>query len=286
MEIHTEGAQPYRLSASKIKTWMSCSLQAHFQYDQKLPRIQNSSATFGNCIHNALALYNLSDGDIEKAVADFLSNWADPAAIGLKIDEWTKGTTEKSLRERGEKMLRDYHSLMRWEKRDILATEHAFVVPFGTDFEIHGFVDLVELRLSDQGVVELHIVDYKTNKKQPYMNGLPYDVQFTAYVWAAMQREFWVGTDTYPGIENGEDLWDEFQHVVPKAYWFHLQTAKEIFVGHRTDEDFMRLYRAAKAIKAADENEVYVPNLSGDSCGFCPFKEPCGLPIPKLEDEW
>ncbi len=285
MQNHIEEARPYRLSASRLKTWMTCSLQAHFQYDQKLPRVQNSSATFGTCIHHALAIYNLSDGDIDKAVTAFLEAWKNPDSLGVPIDEWTKGTSKESLQDRGEKMLSDYHAKIRWEKRDILAVEHSFVVPFG-DYELMGIVDLVELRLGDTGQVELHVVDYKTNKKQPYMNALPYDVQFTIYVFAAMQREFWVGADGFPGIKDGEDLWDEFKNTIPKAYWFHLQTAKEIFTGHREDDDFMRLYRVAQAVQKADEQEVWIPNLSGDSCGFCPFKEPCGLPIPKMEDEW
>lgn len=285
MELHIQEAEPRRFSASKMNTWMTCPLQAHFTYDLKLPRIQNSSATFGSCIHHALNEYNKTDGDIDLAVSEFLHTWAHPELLECAIDEWTKGTTPESLKKRGLAMLRDYHAKMRWEKRDVLATEHSFVVPFG-EFELVGFVDLVEIRLSDQGVTELHIVDYKTNKKQPYINGLPWNVQFTAYVFAAMQREFWVGTKGKPGIENGEDLWDQFKDSIPKAYWFHLQTTKEIYAGPREDADFMRLYRVAKEIARADEAEVYVPNLSGDSCGFCSFKEPCGLPIPKPEDEW
>lgn len=278
MELHIPAAQPKRLSASKMRTWMTCSLQAHFQYDQKLPRVSNSSAVFGNAVHSALAVYNTTEHDPLQASLDaFNEEWDDP-----QVDVWTKGTSFSSLRERGFKMLRDFHEKMKWEVRDVLAVEHSFIVPFG-DYELIGIVDCVELRQNDLGETELRITDYKTNKKQPYITGLPFDVQFTAYVYAALQREFWTGLYDTPGVVDGEDLWDEFGRQTAKAYWFHLETTKEIFTGARKDDDFMRLLRVCQEIDRADQAEVYVPNLSGDSCGFCPFQVECGLPVPQLE---
>lgn len=63
-----------RFSASRIKTWMDCSLQAHFHYDEKLPDQANAKGVFGTCIHAALDLYNKT-GNLEAAIDLFKDLW-------------------------------------------------------------------------------------------------------------------------------------------------------------------------------------------------------------------
>lgn len=272
-----------RVSASKLRTWMACPLQAKFQYVDKLPRKQNASASYGACIHHALRTYNKT-GDVEQAIADFLFAWEHPEQLDVVPETWSKGTNFGSLRSRGLATLRKYHEQVAWEHREVIALEHPFVVPFG-EFELVGIVDLVEARRGNLGEDELHIVDYKTNKRQPYKNVLAWDVQFTCYAYAATQPEFWFGTNDSPAIPDAEAYWERFKDTTPLAFWYHLETNKEIFAGNRGDADFMRLYRIAKEMQRAKELEVYVPNLSGESCTFCPYQEPCGLPIPVKEHQ-
>lgn len=271
--------KPMRMSASRMKTWMSCPLQAKFKYVDGLPQPENSSGLFGKAVHSALEAYNKSD-DVERAIATFERQWEDATP---KIEEWTRGTTFGGLRERGIKMVTGYHDLARWEDRTVVATEHKFLVPFGP-YELFGFVDLVELRRNNAGEQEIHVVDYKTNKKKPYVNNLHLDVQFTVYVFAAMQPEFWLGGGEYPALCD-EELWrDNLSHLRVRPLWYHLETNQNIDAGLRDDADFMRLYRCCDEIHRASEANVYVPNISGDSCGFCPYKKPCGLPLPVRDD--
>lgn len=267
--------KPFRLSASKMDAWMKCPLAARFQYLDRLPRQTNSAATFGTCIHHAMKIYN-DTGDVELAVAEFVDSWENPEKLDAVPDVWTKRQTFGGMREKGVNIIREYHDHLRWENREVVATEHEFLVPFG-EFELHGFIDLIEIRRNERGVEELKVVDYKTNATAPKISALPFNVQFTTYVYAALQPEFWL---TIP-----KDVWERAHALPVRAYWYQLNGSKEIHTGVRDDDDFMRLYRLAKEIKNATEAGVFVPNLSGDSCGFCSFKEPCGLPVPKVDDD-
>lgn len=267
----------YRFSASRLSTWMTCPLQAKFQYEDKLPRRQSAAASFGVCIHHALEHYNKT-GNLDSSLLLFIDNWENPEKLGVEPDEWPKGTSYGSYRQRGLEVLRSYHDKMRWAHREVIATEHQFLVPFG-DFELYGFVDLVEMRKNSRGKDELRVIDYKTNKRQPNLTALKLNIQFTVYAYAASQSEFWFGSDETPPIENAELLWERTNGLKPKAVWYHLETSKDINAGVRDDNDFMRLYRACTEIYRAMRNEVYVPDISGDACTLCPYTVECGIPV-------
>lgn len=270
-----------RLSASRLKTFMNCQLQAKFKYVDKLPDDrQNAAATYGSCVHHALESFN-NTNDLDGAIAEFLDVWDNPDKVGSVPTEWPRGSSYGGYRSRGIEMLKAYHEQQQWQSREILATEHPFLVPLG-EFELTGFVDLLEIRQGKTGDPELRIVDFKSSKKKPSSNNLAYDVQFTAYAYASEQAEFWLGNGPdFPPMENGDVLWDKYKDVERHPIWYHLETQQELECGVRGDLDYMRLYRCATEIAKAVEFDVFVPDISGDSCHFCPFKEPCGLPIPK-----
>lgn len=271
-----------RISASLLKTWMGCPLQARFKYVDHLPDVSNAKTAFGSCVHHALEHYNQT-GDVERSIEIFKDVWDDPAKIGAEFAWWPKFTTFAGLRNRGIEVLREYHEKQKWENRLVLGAEHRFRVPFG-EHELVGIVDLLEMKKSGRGKNTLRIVDYKTNAKAPSIGELRVNVQFTAYHYASMQPEFWLGNGPdHPPVPDGQNLWDRLQDAPRRAYWYHLMTNKEIDAGERDDADFMRLYRVATEISRALEHQVFVPNISGDTCVFCPYTEPCGLPIPKAD---
>lgn len=277
-----------RISASKLKVWSSCALQARFQYVDRLPRQSNAYAAFGSCVHHALADYNTNGGDIQRAVNAFTDAWHKPESIGSPIDVWPTGINYQGSRTRGIRMLTEYHDKMDLEPRDILAVEHSFCVPFGA-YEIQGIVDLFEVRKSGRGKSTLRVVDYKTNRKKPYKTALFADLQFTLYDYAVRQKEFWTGSDAepdkFPALTNG-DYWWEFHKSSPtRGIWYHLETQAEIDVGARDMNDYKRAYRICQQIERAQKYNVYVPTISGDSCGFCPFTKECGLSLDRLEQE-
>jgi len=270
-----------KFNASMLKTWMTCPLQARFKEIEKRDSLQNAKSSFGTCIHEALELYNKT-GDYEAARKRFDYTWQNPDVLGVYPDYWPRFTDFAGLRKKGFEILEKYHSNQQWEKREVIATEHKFCVPIG-DHTISGVVDLLEVKKTKGGKPALRIVDYKTNTKQPTKEALFMDIQFTIYVYASLQPEFWLGFEDdpkYPPLPNGEELYRRFDGMQRKAVWYHLWTNKEILVGDRDDEDFMRLYRCLISVAEAIEKEVYVPNISGDSCTYCSFTDLCKVTLP------
>lgn len=275
-----------KFSASMISTWSKCALQAKFGYVEKLPQLQNAAASFGTCVHDALEQYN-ADGDIQAAVNRFLLTWEHPEMLDRAPDIWPKRMTYSGLRETGVKILLDYHEGVVWSNREVIGAEHKFAVPFG-DHVLSGIVDLIEY-IPKQPSGTLKIVDYKTSGYRPNYNSLYLNIQFSIYMYASLQPEFWMGYDDgtgkYPGMANGEELFDRFKDVKRQAIWSHLRTNKEFDCGPRDDMDFMRLYRCCEEIRRALEHEVFVPNISGDTCTLCAFTDSCGAFIPPIVAE-
>lgn len=269
-----------RMSASKMKKWMECPLSAHFHYDLHLPSRQNAKASFGVCIHHALDLYNQT-GNLDLAIDDFRKNWYAPEKLGVAPDHWPKMTDYAGLRDRGVEILRVFHENTKWDKREVIATEHPFLVPFGRH-QLTGFVDLVEIRRSGKGKNLLRIVDFKTSSKKPTKAALMLDIQFSIYIYASMQKEFWTGypgEPDFPGLPNGEFQYESLKDMPRRAIWFHLWTQQELDAGDRGDDDFMRLYRLAHEIEKADAAQIHVPRI-GDACGLCDHQKACGIEIP------
>ena len=176
----TINAEPQKIfSASRMKRWMTCPAQAHFIYDLKLPGGYNAKTVFGTVIHHCLDLYN-NGMPVEKCVALFIDLWQDPAPLGYPDHgRWPRMTNYGGLRSRGIDILNVHHQNCHLDKREILGTEHRFLVPFGKHL-LTGAVDLLEIRRTGKGKDILRIVDYKTAGRQPNMAELSQDVQFCA----------------------------------------------------------------------------------------------------------
>ncbi len=271
-----------RMSASRLRKWQACSLQAHFAEVLDVPDKQNAKATFGTIIHSCLEDFNNGIA-IETCIDKFKYQWEHPETIGATPDYWPRMTTYAGLRNRGIEILVGYADKMKWETREVLAQEHKFLVPFG-EHQLSGIVDHLEFKLAGNGRKTLRVCDFKTASKKPTKIELLFDLQFTIYIYAAQQKEFWLGNGPdYPAIENGEELWKKVQKMKPKGVWVHLWDMKEIDVGARDDEDFYRLYQLLNQIERAQEAEVFVPKI-GEACLWCPFTEPCGITLPESND--
>lgn len=273
-----------RLSASRIDKWMTCPLQAHFHYDMKLPRRQSAKATFGTIIHHCLDKYH-KGYSLDEILPMFQELWAEPEKLNpsLAPDYWPKYTTYNSLKSKGIDILRDYHSKSIWENRRTIASEHRFLVPFG-DHELNGVVDFIEIKKGGNGRKALRIIDLKTASRAPSRPMLRLNVQFSVYMYAAEQPEFFMGNGPgFPALPDGEKLWEECEKMQKKAIWHHLMTNKEIDAGPRDDGDYMRLYRVATEIARATELKVHVPKI-GEGCVWCDYTDPCGIEIPTEEE--
>lgn len=267
-----------RFSASTLKVWSVCPLQAHYKKTMDYQELRNGKTSFGTCIHDALERYN-QDGDVDEAIERFKYTWANPEVLDAAIDIWPKYTSYGGLRAKGIEMLKEYDSKNQWDNRVVVATEHEFKVPFG-DHELSGFVDLIEHKKNGQGKNILKIVDFKTASKQPMLQDLRLDLQFSVYLYSSMQPEFWMGYDNVPGMPNGDELYEKYKKMDRRGIWYHLMTNKEINAGARDDGDFMRMYRLCLEIANAFDKQVFVPTINGSSCTFCSFTEVCAAVIP------
>lgn len=274
-----------RLSASRLNTWMTCPMQAKFQYVDRLPRQQHAAATFGSCVHKALEVYGNSAGDLDRALATFKDWWENPDQHGIEPQVWPKsGKSFGSYMKNGIEAITAYHEQMKWHQRTVIATEHPFLVPFG-DFDLTGYIDLLEVVKNKKGNEVVKITDFKTNARAPYINALRLNVQFTIYDYASRQKEFWTGANAdFPGVPNGEWWWSMAADLPRENIWYGLMQKRPYDAGERTEPDYLRLYRVAKEVERALEHEVYVPNISGDSCGFCSFTAACRLPFDPQAD--
>ncbi len=284
-----------RLSASRVSTWMDCPLQAKFKYIDRLPTKQSAAASFGNCVHAALETFCINH-DLDQAIALFEDYWSNPEKLNVVPDTWPKGTSFGGYMERGKEALKMYAESAKWINREFVASEHNFLVPFG-DFELTGKVDLLEFSKDKRGDDTVKITDFKTNKKAPFVGNLRLNIQFTIYDYASRQPEFWLGvplvddsglrdTVTFPSLSlpntlfsTPEDAWERAQKCTRSPTWFGLMQAKEWECGERNDADYARLYRVAKEIEKSLEANIFVPSISGDSCTFCSFVDPCRLPF-------
>lgn len=280
-----------RFRQSDLKVWMACPLQAKFRNIDNLPWKPGSKATFGSCIHAALEHYNRT-GDVETATKLFLEGWENPPSLGLpEIEVWNKFTSFGGLRQRGIDIMRAYHERMRIEQRTVIVAEHRFLVPFGVH-ELTGTVDLVSVRKNHRGKQLLVVEDYKTVTKRPTVAELALNIQFTVYLYAVSQPEFWFGNpDEKRGwgagflpIPNAEWYWETLKDMPRRAMWVHLwDNAKELDAGGRDDEDFGRLYRLCNEIERAYVNQVFVPHI-GDACTNCDYAhDPCPVTPPSRE---
>ncbi len=240
-------------------------LSAKYKHIERRPSLQHAKASFGTCIHDALEMYN-NGVDIELCVERFKHTWDNPEVLDVVPDIWPeRGAGFGALRKKGIEMLRTYHKINRYEEREIIGTEIEFLVPFG-DHELKGYVDLLEIKKSNKGVPVLRVVDYKTNARQPTKLELAFDVQFTAYVYASYQPEFWA---------FNPKLYNTLIDYPRRAIWYHMEKVKEIDAGSRDEADFNRMYRVAETAARAIEADIFMPDISGETCKFCSFKEEC-----------
>jgi RecB family exonuclease len=264
-----------KVSASLLKTWMKCSLQARYKYIESLPDKSNAAAAFGSAVHIALELYN-NVHDVDVAERAFLEMWDNPDEFDLAIDVWPPRTSFGAYRERGVDFIRKYHEENKWVKKEIIATEHRFCVPLGDHF-VSGIIDVIEV---PDKTTTLKIIDFKSGYR-PNSQGLNHDVQFSTYLYAPTQKEFWCGSDEdrkkYTGFPNGEELWERFQSYETVGIWYDLRNTKEYHVGPRDQSDYDKLLMCIEQIARAIELEVFVPDISGDSCGLCSYRDICPL---------
>jgi CRISPR/Cas system-associated exonuclease Cas4 (RecB family) len=248
---------------------------AKFAHIDNLPEPENAAALFGTCLHSAMEVL-INEKDPDKALQVFNTGWKN-----AEPDKWPLFTSFSNYQKTGEQSVKAVWEKIRWGDRDLIKTEHRFLVPFG-DHELEGTVDWIYLRKNKSGKEVLIIEDHKSSSRQPTKMMLRHDIQFTVYDIASQQPEFWFGNgDGFPPIPDADRLWKKVEGIPRIPIWHHLRGPKEIGAGQRNEGDFRRLYRVINEIEKSLDREVFVPNISGSTCSYCSFTDPCGVEVPE-----
>lgn len=241
-------------------------------------REQTLSATvYGTVVHHALEtferLHHEGRADaLDVALATFNHYWL-PENIGdLEpggIDVWLPRQTYGGLREKGNAVIRDYADLIKGDDGQLLALEYQFSVPVWLDGRQHtltGTADRISRRMyrakTRKMVPFLNVEDFKTGKVPTYLR---YNMQFSAYCWASLQREFW------DGFDDPEQAYQLTKDWPRKGTWIDMAKIKRNDAGWRGPTDYGRLMVALTEYVKAVEADVYPLSIKGEVCMYCPF---------------
>jgi LAGLIDADG-like domain/PD-(D/E)XK nuclease superfamily len=148
------------------------------------------------------------------------------------------------------------------------------------------------------------LVDITTSTRTFVAGGV-----LTHNCYASTQPEFWqppIELTTLQGFDDGtlkaiEDLFARRktklheQSPEPKKWdggiatrgfrWIDLQEGRHSDGGFRVEQDYARLRLAIGAYARANEAQIFMPTLNGDTCVWCPFRDTCGgIGLPADED--
>jgi hypothetical protein len=119
--------------------------------------------------------------------------------------------------------------------------------------------------------------DWKTGKKATY---LQHNIQFTAYTYATLQPEFWLGYPIFGtegfGEERGWELFDRLQDVPRHGFWINVMGGPDWNdAGLREERDYKRFRHSVDHYVRARQNNIFPLNVDGSVCQFCPFRDDC-----------
>lgn len=270
---------------SAIKTWQECPTKYKFAIIDGLPREQSGSLTYGSVIHDCV-LFLEETHDLAAATQRFIDFWNDPTLLDPTYTPsyYVKGTNWKKFRDQGVQTLKNWWNIIEWDSDLTLGREYYFEVPIGNGHVLQGTVDKVLIRWSSK--LNQHILvisDYKTNKKVPTYGYLEEDLQFSAYCYASLQPEFWVGMNTVSDPERGKKLYEMYRDLPRYGEWVQLESSRRMEAGERTQRHYNRLAAHVNAQAEAIAHNIFTLNISGETCRYCDFRKPCGL--PEIEEE-
>jgi len=277
-----------RVRQSDLKTWAKCPLMYKYQYIDVVPRLQSGALTYGSIIHECVMWMELNQ-DLETAIKRFHYYWDDPTRLGpeYRIDYYVRGTNWRKYHEDGPKVLSNWWAIIQWDSALVLGREFTFDVPIGDGHELHGTID--KLEISYYGKLDTYAVkisDYKTNKKTPTYGYLEEDLQFSAYGYATTLLTFWeqlCAANGWPP-EQAVVLFEKYKDLPRRGEWVALTEPKRMDAGERTERHYNRLVMAINALGLSVAMRIFVPNISGESCLYCDFREHCGMPPREEED--
>lgn len=259
-----------------------------------LPDETNSMAAYGSVMHHSIeAMERMVHEEqvpvkeaAQRAVETFCFYWH-PLNIGaiceaVPSDGWLPNSGYMELRARGIECLYAYPEFMQFGMHQVLALEYGFMVPvigtwdddLGEPHMLGGTVDRLAIRQKRRQTL-VSIEDLKNGSVPKYLR---HNLQFTTYVYASLQRPFWVGNRGEEGFgeERGDELFRRYQQAERNGMWIDLKTMKLHDCGPRNAVDFQRLTLAINQYVALIKADIFPLSISGANCKFCPYRKVCG----------
>lgn len=272
------------LHQSDLKAWARCPQQWHLQNDGH-PRGQLSATAYGSVMHHALHVFERTR-DVEAALATFIYYW-NPLNIEVicePVTIWIANDTYGEMLLRGQEAIKKYVDLGKYAADEVLALEFEFVVPIhgttdrvtGGPHHLGGTVDRLKLSHYKRRLT-VGIDDFKTGKRPAYIRQ---DLQGTAYAYATLQPEFWLGNPEFSsegfGPERGAALINRITDAPRRFTWIDMKKFGYVDGGFRGELDYSRFTLCAQQVADSMQAKIFPLSISGEHCQYCPYREICG----------
>jgi RecB family exonuclease len=167
-----------RLSFSRIDTYRTCPRQFRYAYIDRLPGVPGPHLSFGSSIHGALeAFYDRklpACPTEEELLGALYACWDTSGFRDLPREE------QLAYYRHAQDVLRRFHRRVAPTYRLPVATEAWFELPIGYEAVVVGSIDRVDV--DDDG--DLHVIDYKTNRKAKPRERVAGSLQLAIYALA------------------------------------------------------------------------------------------------------
>jgi RecB family exonuclease len=166
------------LSYSSINTYETCPAKFKFQYEDRLPSAPSAALSFGDSLHRALHLFHSRPVPVAPSAQE-LDEMLESVWVR---DGFRDESEERTYRDHGRQVLRQYHRENAAEYRIPAALEHRFTIEI-EGVSLSGVIDRMD-RIPGGGY---EIIDYKTNRRLPPQQRIDQDLQLSIYHLAAKQ---------------------------------------------------------------------------------------------------
>lgn len=182
-----------KLSATRLKTYLTCPRQYRYIYVEELPRVPTPALLFGSAMHETLRLVQEQRMQTNtlplptEAVLMFNRLWRE--AVCKEQPAFKVGTSIESYEVAARQMLSVHLKVSRTSLVPLLL-EFPFEISVG-EHTLVGILDRVDESEteseSEQAEAGLVVIDYKSGQRKPSRSEVERDLQLTVYAYAVQQ---------------------------------------------------------------------------------------------------
>ena len=236
-----------RLSFTRVDTFEQCPRRFRYQYVDGLPQAPAPQLSFGSSIHGALEwLYDRKHPELpslDDTLQALFEAWDSTGYAEVDRDEQLRAYAH------AREIVMAFHARVAAEGfRLPAATEAWFELPVGEDIVVVGAIDRVDV----DGSGDLHVIDYKTNRRARSRSQVRDSLQLAIYALAT--RELY---GRLPASVSLDFVVPGVRVIVPVA-----ELALDTVPG--------RLQEAARRIRAGEDTPT--PNRL---CDWCDYRSIC-----------